>query len=307
MKVFVSGATGVLGAAVIERLRSRDDDIVALAHSDAAGRKLQAMGIASRRADVTGRDDMTKTVAGCDAILHLATRIPAGTNMLNMSAWEENHRIRELGCERLVRAAKGAGIETIVFPSIVLVYPDSGVNWIDANTTRPSVTAFMRATLNAERSIEQFGEQDGRGIVLRMGQFYGRDRMTKDMISMARKGWTLLFGPGDAYISWIWIEDAADAIVAAMDPKVRSGSYDIVDDDPVTRDQIVRTLEGLARKKIRRVPTWPFKLMGAGITKILAGSRRVSNRRWKDATGWSPRVSTLGDGLQRVAAAKPTR
>lgn len=307
MKIFVTGATGVLGRAVVERLRRRGDEIVALSHSEAAAARLKEVGLATRSADLIGRDDLTKTVSGCDAILHLATRIPAGANMMKMAAWRENDRIRQAGCERLAHAAKGAGIRTIVFPSIALVYPDGGADWIDAQSTRPPVTAFMRATLNAERSIERFGDEGGRGIVLRMGQFYGQDRMTQDMMQMAEKGWMLFFGPEDAYLSWVFIDDAADAVVAALNPTVASGIYDVVDDEPTTRAEIFSAFATLKRRKIRKIPTWPFRIMGGEIARMLSGSRRVRNRRFKDAAGWTPSVPSFKDGLRRIATTKPAR
>ena len=304
MRIFLTGATGALGRPVLERLRRRGDEVFALAHSDAAEAKLREMEVTGRRADVIGRDDLTKTVEGCDAILHLATRIPAGGNMLKMGAWKENNCIREEGCERLIHAARNAGIETIVFPSITMVYPDSASDWIDAKSVRPPVTAFMRATLNAERSIEKFTEQGGRGIVLRMGQFYGHDRMTQGLFQMAQKGWMALFGPGHAYFSWIWIDDAADAVVAALDAKMKPDVYDIVDDEPITRDQLVAQFATLKRKKIRRVPEWLFKLFGREIVEMLSASRRVRNRRFREAADWSPTVPRFSEGLRRVATAK---
>src|SRR5262245_60883905 len=135
MDVFVSGGTGVLGRPVLALLRGRGHRARFLSRtgrSDAAGRELGAEPV---RVDLFDGDGLRRAVAGCAAVLHLATRIPAARETPRREAWAENDRIRGEGSRCLVDAALAAGAKTFVYPSVVFVYPDRGAEWIDADRT----------------------------------------------------------------------------------------------------------------------------------------------------------------------------
>src|SRR5205807_10536019 len=97
-------------------------------------------------------------VAGAEAVLHLATRLPAFSQASRPGAWAENDRIRSEGTRRLVDAALGAGVSALVYLSVVFVYPDRGDEWIDAAATPPdpSPTSVVRSTLTAEAEVARF-------------------------------------------------------------------------------------------------------------------------------------------------------
>src|SRR5215831_7621132 len=105
MEVFVSGGTGVLGRPVLALLRQRGHRARFLsrtARSDAVGRELGAEPV---RVDLFDADGLQKAVAGSEAVLHLATRIPPARQAMRREAWAENDRIRTEGSRTLVDAA----------------------------------------------------------------------------------------------------------------------------------------------------------------------------------------------------------
>lgn len=126
MNVFVTGGTCVLGRAAIRKLLARGHTVVALAHNDRAIEKLHALGATPVRGDLFDPVALARMVEGSDAIIHLATRIPASSKMRKASAWKENDRLRAEGTSNLVDAGIAAGVGVMVYPSVVFFYPDSG-------------------------------------------------------------------------------------------------------------------------------------------------------------------------------------
>ena len=107
--VFVTGATGVLGRATIPQLLASGYTVRALSRGEANDAAIRALGAEPVRADLFDPDSLRAAVAGADAVLHLATRIPPSSDMRHRSAWVENDRIRAEGTKNLVDAAIEAG------------------------------------------------------------------------------------------------------------------------------------------------------------------------------------------------------
>src|SRR5215212_3131125 len=133
--VFVTGATGVLGRATIPKLLASGFIVRALSRGEANDATIRALGAEPVRGDLFDPNSLARAVAGADAVLHLATRIPPSSELRRRSAWVENDRIRAEGTKNLVNAALEACTRVFVYPSFDFVYPDSGDAWIDAAST----------------------------------------------------------------------------------------------------------------------------------------------------------------------------
>jgi nucleoside-diphosphate-sugar epimerase len=207
---------------------------------------------------------------------------------MKRAAWAENDRIRTEGTKALVDAALRADVGTIVYPSICLLYADNGERWIDETGVIHAPPLLYSAVL-AEKEIERFGEDGGRGIILRMGGFTGPDAPnTEEGLGMARRGIAPLIGPPDAYFSQILVADAAAAVVAALGD-VPTGTYNVVEDEPETRGQIaVDFARKVGRKRLYRIPLLLVRLLAGRSGLALARSQRVSNRLFKETAGWEP-------------------
>jgi len=101
MKVFITGATGVLGRRVVKYLISKSISVIALSRSSQNAELLKNLGAESKQADLFNANEMAEATKGCDAILHLATHIPQKT-MPKSKDWELNDRIRIDGTKHLV-------------------------------------------------------------------------------------------------------------------------------------------------------------------------------------------------------------
>jgi nucleoside-diphosphate-sugar epimerase len=286
-------------------LREEGHAVRALARSPSNEELLRRLGAEPVRGDLFDRASMLAAVAGAEAVLHLATKVPPRSQATRPAAWDENQRIRAEGTPILVDAALAAGAAAFLYPSLAFVYRDYGDAWIGADTAEADPATGIAATLTAEAEVARFAaDGGGRGIVLRMGYFYGPEaESTLDTLALARRGAAFLTGPADAYYPAVWVDDAARAVVAALD-SAPAGVWDVVDDEPLTRRELARVVaEAAGRPFVLRPPGWLLKLVGGTETNFMMRSQRVSNIRFRQATGWAPAVPDARQGWREIAAA----
>ena len=301
MKVFITGATGVLGRVVARLLVDGGYQVRALARSARNESQLREIGAEPFTANLFDSSSLRKALMGRDAVLHLATHIPPAKDSTRPGAWRENDRIRTEGTRSLVDAALECGVPTFIYPGIVFVYPDGGANWLDT-TTPPAPTPILRSSLDAEAEVVRFTGAGHRGIVLRMAGFYGPTAPnTLHMLRSAQGGIALIFGRNKAYQSLIWLDDAALAVVDAL-RRASAGIYDVVDDEPLQKRELAATLaKAVRRRRLLRPPAFLLWLFGGGNVMFLARSQRVSNRKFKAETGWSPMVPSARQGFDLLS------
>lgn len=302
MDVFVTGGTGVLGRPVIRLLAGEGHRVRALSRSESNDALLSRLGAEPVRGELWDPSRMRDAVAGAEAVLHLATRVPPRSRATNPDAWAENIRIRAEGTRILADAALAARVSVFIYPSLAFIYRDSGNAWIDAETAAVEGGMAFDSTLQAEEEVRRFTSAGGRGIVLRMGYFYGPEAESSlDTLALARRGAAVLAGPGDAFYPSIWVDDAASAVHAAL-RHAPAGTWDVVDDEPLPRRELARAVADAAgRPFVVRPPMWLLKIVGGRDTAFMGRSHRVSNRRFKAATGWAPKVCDARQGWDRIA------
>lgn len=297
MNVFLAGATGVIGKRAVARLLAAGHRVTAVARSADKAEWLRAQGATPVGVSLFDRDALAAAVAGHDAVVNLATSIPPPARAVLPSSWNENDRIRTEGAANLVDAALAAGATRYVQESITFTYEDGGDRWIDAETATTDSGVSLSAVDAAEASAARFGD----AVVLRFGMFYAPDSThTIDMLAAARRGVAAVVGPAGAYQSMIHADDAADAVVAALDAP--PGTYDVVDDRPVTRAELADALAAAVGRSTRLSFPGGLARLGGARVEPLARSQRVSNRRFREVTGWRPSSPDVATGLPAVAA-----
>ena len=137
--------------------------------------------------------------------------------------------------------------------------------------------------------------------MLRFAWFYGPDAMQNEMLVRAvEHGWAPFPGGPHRFISSVSHDDAARAVVAAL--TARSGAYNIVDDEPVRRADYFGSLAAaLGTRPPRFLPDWLTPLFGA-TGEVMARSLRISNRRFRDETGFRPLYPSVREGWPTVVA-----
>ena len=296
MRVFVAGATGVLGRRAVARLVAAGHDVTGVARSPEKDALVESLGARPVRVDLFDRDALRAAVAGHDAVVNVATKIPPVAQMARRSAWAENERIRREASANLVDAAIAAGASVFVQESLAFLYGEHGDAWVDAASTQVAATDFTDAPAVAEENIARFSASGGRGVVLRFGRFYAAEsEQTVATVRAARRGFVLDVGVAESFTPVIDADDAAAAVVAALGAP--AGVYDVVDDDPLTRAQQSAALAaGVGRRRLWRAPKWA----APKISDYLAASQRVSNRAFREATSWRPSSPSLREGYRKV-------
>ncbi len=302
MKVFLTGASGVVGRRAIPLLVRKGHSVMAVVHTAKKREAVEGQGAKVTDVSLFDMPALQRALEGYDVVVNLATHMPASAaHVLLRGAWTENDRIRREGSRNLVGAAISAGVQRFVQESFAPAYPDRGSAWIDESVPLAPV-AYNRTLVDAERSAEQFSGGARRGIVLRFAAFYGADsRMHADMIRLVRRGFAPMPGPAGAFISSVSHADAASAVVAALE--LPAGVYNVSDDEPVTHRAYFDALAAaLGVRSPRLPPVWATFLFGA-IGKLAARSLRISNRRLRESSNWTPRYPSVREGWED--AAKP--
>jgi nucleoside-diphosphate-sugar epimerase len=213
-----------------------------------------------------------------------------------------NGRLRTEATSNLLDAARTHSIGTFVKESITFTYPDLGSHWIDESIEIGVPAPAMRTTIDGEQLVEQFTAGGGRGIVLRFGSFLASDaHHTDDYLRLARRHLAPGAGRARSYTSSVHVADAASAVGAALGAP--AGVYNVVDDEPLTRRGFTDAFAaafGFGHLFI--TPPWVVKLSARSTADYLLRSQRVSNRKFRDATGWAPAFPSAREAWAAVAA-----
>lgn len=299
MKVFVAGATGVLGRRAVAQLLAAGAEVTGIARSEQKRADLDDLGATPVQVSLFDRDALMAAVPGHDVVVNLATAIPSGERAADPSAWNENHRIRREGSRNLVDAALDAGAGRYLQESIAFLYADGDDRLLDESAP-VEPTWITESALEAEAEAARFAEHGGAGIALRFGFFYGPDSAhTVDAIDAARTGMAVELGPGSAYRPSVTTDDAASAVVAALGAP--SGIYNVADDRPLRRAEHVAALARALGDGVQVPP--PVNPEVPPELSMLLRSQRVSNGRFEAATGWHPRFPSAWEGWPFVIAA----
>lgn len=302
MRIFVAGATGVLGIPVVERLTDAGHEVTGVARTAEKAAQLRALGATPVTVDLFDAPAVEAAVAGHDAVVNLATSIPPPSKAGKAVSWETNNRLRAEASGVLVDAAIAAGARVFVQESIAFLYEDAGDRPLAEEAPLADTVwteAVRAAEANAARFTAATAADGGRGIVLRFGGFFGEaGEHTQLLLKAAQRGVSLDIGRHDAYFPVIDVEDAADAVLAALAGEA-SGVFNVVNDFPLTRRQSTTVWSQVLGRKVRRLPAALSVAAGVAAPSTKR-SMRVSNLAFKAATGWTPRHPSLRDTLQRV-------
>ena len=301
MKVFVAGGTGVIGWRAVRGLVEAGHIVTVIARSPEKAELVRSLGATPVRVSLFDPEGLVAAMRGHDAVVNLATSIPPLREAIRPSSWQENNRIRSEGAANLADAAIATGATRFVQESITFTYPDRGDEWIDAESVAVEPTPPIRAVLDAEAAAQRFTEAGGTGVVLRFAAFYAPEAShTRDTFAAARAGVGGMMGAATAYQSSIHADDAASAAVAALGAP--AGIYDIADDEPVTKAAYADAAgAAVGRRRLLHLPGRAGRVGGSSNAALMR-SQRISNRRFKDATGWAPAYRSVRDGFPAVAA-----
>jgi len=301
MKIFIAGATGVLGRRLVNQFRDRGHVVRALARNKKNETTIHALGAESRHGDLFHADSLARAAEGSDVIIHAATAIPTGARP-GPNEWQMNDQIRRDGTRALAECAARVGAKQFLVQSITWVARPANQTEFDEES--PFHTdAITQSASEMETIAREAGERSGFGVgILRFGWFYCADSAHTRYFGenlAARK--LPIIGKGDAIWSWIHLDDAAGAFVALAEAQ-RSGLWHVVDDEPVAAADYLRYFaKRLGAPEPRHVPLWLARILaGSAAVDFMTASTRTSNRKFREELGWKPRYPSYREGLAEV-------
>jgi 2-alkyl-3-oxoalkanoate reductase len=310
MRVFVAGATGIVGRRVIELLLEGGEHVVTgLTRHEERAQPLQDAGAGIAVADAFDGEMMGGVFATAqpDVVISQLTELPSRIDPERApEQFAANDRLRIEGTRNLVVAARAYGARRIVTQSIAFAYRAEG-GWVKqedaplALDAPPPWGATVAAIADMEGQVMEARSMDG--VVLRYGTLYGPgtwyDPDGGHLAEAVRRGRVPLIGDGRGRCSFLHVEDAARAAVAALDGP--PGIYNVVDDDPVEmRDWLPLYAASLGG------PAPPRIEAGEGLERLgwtewhrMTEQRGASNARARDRLGWEPLHPSWRRDLER--------
>jgi 2-alkyl-3-oxoalkanoate reductase len=315
MKVFVAGATGVLGRELVPQLVARGHEVVGMTRSASKQDLVRSLGARPVVADALDPDAVAQAVASAEpeVIVHQLTALSGKMSMRDARHPDRSpmakmtNRLRTEATDHLLAAGRAVGARRFVAQSFgAFRYARTGGPvQTEAEPLDPDPPASLRPVVegllyleNAVTTIEW-----GEGLALRYGGFYGPGTAISlapdaQMAAPVRKRQFPIVGDGGGILSHIHIDDAAAATVAAVEHG-RPGVYYVVDDDPApVREWLPVLASALDAKPPRRIPRWLGRLAaGEAATLMMTDVRGASNAKAKRELGWTPRYASWRQGF----------
>src|SRR5215212_8626705 len=270
MRVFVAGATGAIGTRLIPRLSAAAHQVVATTRTPAKVEQLRALGAEPMVVDGLDAPAVREAVASAepDAVIHQMTALAGTPDLRRFDRWfATTNELRTKGTDILLAAAREVGVVRFVAQSYT--------SWTNPRTGGPVKTErdgfdpdpakAQRESLTAIRYVEETVPSAGvQGIVLRYGNLYGPGA-SEQMVELIRRRRFPLVGDGAGVWSWIHLDDAAAATVAALE-RAAPGLYNVADDDPAPVSEWLPYLaDAVGAKPPMRVPTWLARPMAGAV------------------------------------------
>ena len=307
MRVFVAGATGVVGRVLVPLLVERGNEVTASTRTPEKTGRLRDMGAEAVILDALDADAMRVAVSAAapEVVVHELTAIPSTINLRRFDEqFAETNRLRTEGTDHLISAAMAAGARRFVAQSYgAWLYERRGgpVKTEDDPLDEEPPVGMCRS-LTALRHLESvvLGAELN-GIVLRYGAFYGPGSAIGrggSVLDLVRRRRFPIVGSGGGVWSFAHLDDIAEATAIAIE-RGKPGIYNIVDNEPAPVSTWLPVLAGaLGAPPPRRVPVWLARpLIGDVGISMMTQIRGASNTKAKRNLDWTPRYASWRDGF----------
>jgi nucleoside-diphosphate-sugar epimerase len=309
MKIFVAGASGVVGRQLVPLLADAGHEVVGTTTSPQKLETLRALGAQPVVVDVLDAEAVGRAVSEAEpeVVVHEATALSGvGGSFRNMDeTFAQTNRLRRDGTDNLFAAALAVGARKLVAQSFAgWTFAREGAAVKDEDAALdPAPASNARELVAAIRYLEErvLAAKELDGIVLRYGGFYGPGTSFAEdgeTVEAIRKRKFPIVGDGRGLASFIHIEDAARATVAAIE-RGRQGIYNIVDDEPAPVSAwLPYAATAVGAKPPRRVPFWLGKLFaGEMLATMMVEGRGASNAKAKRELDWQPLYPSWREGF----------
>ena len=308
MRVFVAGGTGAIGKRLVPRLVAAGHEVVATTTSRSKLDLLSALGAEAVLLDGLNAPEVSEAVgrAEPEVIVHQMSALADMGDLRNFDrSFARTNELRTRGTDHLLAAARAAGVRRFVAQSFT-GWPnsrDGGPVKAEETPLDPRPPKAQTESLAAIRYLERaVSDAPIEGVVLRYGSFYGPGA-SDQLVELIRARKLPIIGSGAGVWSWIHIDDAAAATVAAVE-RGAPGVYNIVDDDPApVADWLPSLAAAVGAKPPRRVPVWLGRVAAGEVAvSMMTEIRGSSNAKAKRELDWKPVRASWRQGFGDVVS-----
>jgi nucleoside-diphosphate-sugar epimerase len=305
MRVFVTGASGFIGAALCQELLERGHHVAALVRRPGS----EPPGTVPLHGDLADGAQLSELLARerPDWVIHLAAEIAS------QRSGRKLHEVNVMGTRRLIEACLAvAGSDPsqgprVLFASTVVTGQAHGA-LLTEEQPLPVETPYGRSKQEGERVVLESGLP---AIVIRPSHVYGPGGWyANELVARLRQpGRFAVVGRGENLWDVVHVSDVVAALIAAAESAPPGSTYHVVDDQPISFYEFMAlTARTLGVGAPRRLPVGLARLFaGANAVDAIVRSARSSNAKIKRELGWEPRFPTALEGVQdsvrRLAAA----
>jgi 2-alkyl-3-oxoalkanoate reductase len=312
MHIFLAGATGAVGRSLVPLLINHGHTVTGTTRSPRKADDLRALGAEPVVLDGLDRRAVLEAVAAArpEAIVNQMTALSGLSDLRKFERdFALTNRLRTEGTQHLLDAAGETGVERVIVQSYA-GWPyarTGGPVKTEADPLDPDPPKQMRAILDAIRRQEELVTAAG-GVALRYGGFYGPGTG----LAPGGEQWESVYarkfpvvGDGGGVWSFVHIEDAAAAVVAALEHWTPGEVYNIVDDEPApVRVWLPAVAAAIGAPPPRHVPRWVGRLMGEHVVAMMCEVRGASNAKARSELDWAPKWPTWREGFAALGATR---
>ncbi|PRY18187.1 NAD-dependent epimerase/dehydratase family protein [Kineococcus rhizosphaerae] len=319
MRVLVTGASGMLGRETARAFAARGDRVRLLQRRPAG-----LAGFEEVLGSVTDPDACARAVAGIDAVVHLAAKVSVTGPHPEYVATNVD------GTANLLEAARAAGVQRFVMVSSPSVaHAGSALVGVGTTAADPDAAHGSYAQTKARAELLALGA-DAPGFAVCAVRPHivlgpGDTQLVQRIADRARAGRLPLLDDGTALIDTTYVDNAVDALVAALDRCIDEGvhgeAFVVTNGEPRTVAEVFARICAAAgvAAPTRRVPSAAAKVAGGLVERVWTRfalpdeppmtrflAEQLSTAHWFDVSrtrqrlGWSPRVP-LDEGFSRLA------
>ncbi|HHL0972739.1 TPA: NAD-dependent epimerase/dehydratase family protein [Bacillus cereus] len=282
MKIFVAGATGVIGRSLLPMLIKNGHIVFAMIRNTSQVEVMKKVGAIPVIADVFNRKAVFSVLeeTNPDVVIHQLT---------SLSSWdfENNAKIRTKGTRNLVDAAKNVGVQKIIAQSISWAYEPGDTFATEKDSLHITASMPRQVTVNGILKLEKAVTELPESVILRYGTLYGPGTWYAENGLIANQVRNNEIIASDGISSFIHVEDAARATMLALNWP--SGIVNIVDNYPATSKEWL--------------PIYAAAI-GAPQPKVQDGKnsweRGASNNKARKEYGWIPLFPSWSEGFNNL-------
>lgn len=303
MKVCVFGGAGFIGSRVVNSLLKSGHQVVTLVRNQQKAAELAQLGATVRTGDLTNREDIKNAISGVDIAINLA--VPSYKGRVGYG------RVRAIAgqfmeyVKSIMDEARQAGNIPVIISEGTFIWGDSGDGWHDEKSAFRPLGMGRIGELSTPYLQTLMAENGAPVIRIIAAATYGATGWFEYAVyDLIKKGWYRTFGDGQNVMSFVHIDDLAEAYRLAVEKRPIGDSFAIVDDQPVKfRDFANYAARAMGKPPVKSMPRWIGNIMAGQVwVEELTMTHRVKNTKAREQLGWRPVHASSEQGVPAVVA-----